>query len=1498
MTYHIGPLTRHGCRLLDALHKADRSLRHACDRLIAEAAAGRALPPAAVWLVDNYVFLHAQAREVREALPPAYYKLLPRLEEGPLSGDPRAYAVALEILEHAQDGISVDGIAGFLESYQEHTPLTLAELWALGPLVKVALVLAIHAAAGGELGTADCETEVRRSIVALRALEMAAWRDVVEPISFVNRILSEDPAEAYARMDFQTRDAYRHVVEGVARRSGGTEAEVARIAVDLAAETARARGPSVREAHVGFYLTGEGQPRLHARTGFRPPVSYRARMVLYRFPNLFYLGAIATATAAILFAAWAALACPWWYLLLLSLPASQAALVVVNRFVHMTVPPRGLPRMDFSEGIPDDCRTFVVVPTLLLSRGEVERLLERLEIHYLANRDPNLAFALLTDFPDSPEPGGDRAVLDFAAAGIRALNRRHCRDGRCPFYLFHRPLEWNPSEGVWMGRERKRGKLNDFNALLLGENDAFEVKEGDLSTLGATRYVVTLDSDTQLPRDTARGLVATIAHPSNRAEIDPRSNTVCAGYGLLQPRVGISMESAGKSWLARIYSGQTGFDPYTTAVSDVYQDLHAHASFTGKGIYDLAAFHAVAGQRFPDNHLLSHDLIEGEHVRVGLVTHLEVIDDYPSTYESYSKRKHRWVRGDWQILDWLLTRVPDGSGRGVPNPLGLGSRWKIFDNLRRSLLEISLLALLIGGWFALPGGYVRATLAALALLLVPAYAELVFSLLRLPPPRFWAVYARETALHFVRAHADALLTITFLVHQSAVMTDAIVRTLWRRFVSHRRLLQWQTMAQAEASGARAMDIMKAYMIASPVLAVAVAIGLLHGRAELPAVVVMELWIAAPAVAMWVNTRPYQPGRAGADDAGFLRGAALRTWRYFTDFGGPRDNWIVPDNVQENPPAVASRTSPTNLGLQLAADFAAHDFGYITHQELAMRLDQVLGSMRAMERCRGHFYNWYDTRSLQPLPPLFLSTVDSGNLAAALIAVKQGCLAIANLPAIGPSTLAGLRDHCLRLRESLPAEARTPSLMRPLESLVRQLEYDPTDLFFWEGVLSEAEDLARRMQEPLERIIGDVEDIETSTAGEIRYWYDALRERVEIVLNDLRALAPWLAVPFETELRLYSGDSSMAELMAELVRVPRMGELPVHYGAIADAARRRLASDPPLHEATRAALGALLPELDAAAENVARLLHDFETQAQLVSRWVDEMDFAFLFHRKRKLLHIGYDAASEKLDPSYYDLLASEARAAVFVAIAKGDIPREAWFHLGRRLTACRGQCTLVSWSGTMFEYLMPCLFLNSYEGTLLDESLHAAVRVQRNYGREHNLPWGISEAAWSGRDHLLNYQYRPFGIVELAANPRAVDGPVVAPYASMLAAMVARTEAAANLRHLASNGLLQRYGFYESVDYSDGSPTVIRAFMAHHQAMGLIALANTLLSGSMRARFHADPLALSTEYLLQERLPALLEVEDDSWSGQRALPEQGTGGTMVFKHTLQDPIAGTQSNSA
>jgi cyclic beta-1,2-glucan synthetase len=1163
---------------------------------------------------------------------------------------------------------------------------------------------------------------------------------------------------------------------------------------------------------------------------------------------------------------WFAGSFSWWIALLLLVPVSQAAIEMVNTLVSRLIPPRVLPSMDFTDGIPDDCKTLAVVPTLLLSPANSAKLLEDLEIRYLANRDPNLCFGLLTDFKDadSRETPND-SVLDVCVEGIHRLNRRYSSGSSKPFYLFHRPRQWNNAERKWMGYERKRGKLNDLNKLLLGRGNYFETVIGEMPLLLAIRYVITLDTDTQLPRDTASKLVATMAHPLNHPVLHPETNTVIEGYALIRPRVTVSMESAGRSRLAQIFSGKPGFDPYATAVSDVYQDLHAHASFTGKGIYDLRAFDAAVGRRFPENAILSHDLIEGEFARTGLLTGVDLIEDYPATYQAFSKRNHRWTRGDWQLLPWLMPRTTEARGQSAPNALSFLSRWKILDNLRRSLVELAVVSSFVAGWL-LATHSIRWTLAVIVLLQLGAYLDLILSFTGAPERHLWPAFLRTLGRRFAKSQHDTLLTLVFIPHQACMQADAILRTLWRRFVSKRKLLEWETMAQSELTTGTQIGIVERYLYISS--AAALVFLFLPPQVSLLLALVCSVWAVAPMAAAWLNESPSTPVDLSEGDRVFLRDVALRTWRFFVDHARAESHWLIPDNVQQDPPLVACRISPTNLGLQLNSQLAAHDFGYCTLAELTSGLRRVFDSMRRMPRHQGHFLNWYDTRTLDPLIPRFVSSVDSGNLAASLCSVCHGCLGLLETPIFEPVLLLGLRDHVLRLREEIPHPRRSLTLMRFLASLLRQLDCQPTDLFYWEAVLTGVRDTVQKIREALVTTHARLDEHDEHTRSEeLRYWECVLSDRIHAALEELYGIAPWLSPRFEPELRVNMRDVSLAPLLAELCPTPALNTLPDRYDRIQERIAERLSSLEPLYPALHAALEGLLACLPDARAYSFTLIQGLENAAVDSGSFFEVMGFRFLFDPKRKLLRVGYAVETGELDESCYDLLASEARTAVFLAIAKGDIPREAWFRLGRKLTGYRDQRTLISWSGTMFEYLMPILHMKSYENTLLDRGLRGAIAIQQTYARERDIPWGISEAAYVVRDNLMQYQYRAFGIPALSASSDRTGDVVVAPYASMLALMLTPKQATANLQLLATKGCSGRYGYFESLDYSscDGkrAPELVTCFMAHHQGMGLLAIDNALFENRLQERFHLDPLVQATEFLLQERMPELVEVHEE-----------------------------------
>src|SRR5579875_2457205 len=971
------------------------------------------------WLQDNLRLVRADICDIKAAAK--FFSKLPLVRTMQEEAIPRCIVLA-RALAASPYALNEAVFSLFVDAVEQVEPLRLPELEGMLPALQLAYleVLAERGFRALEAfqreGQAAPSCGVGPIITNLRYISEVDWKETLEQLSVIHRVLLQDPAGVYPRMEFESRLDYRKRAAKIAAHSDCSEAEVAALAVRLAkeaqcdAETPAALCERIR--HVGYYLIDEtGSRELERRANYRPPIGTRIQRLLRTYPDEIYIiGIEFIALITVVFLIMSVVKSQGGTgviigALLLILPATQAAVEVMNYLVTSILTPHALPKMDFSKGIDPDCATMVAIPTLLINEKQIRKLVDDLEIRYLVNRDRNIFFALLTDLPDTAEPVGEQDTrVDLAISLIDSLNRKYAGEPYGGFYLFHRHRVYNPREGAWMGWERKRGKLLDLNQLLRNVFDPFPVKTGDLARLPRIRYVITLDSDTQLPRGSAQKMIGAMAHPLNRPVIDPDLNIVTSGYGILQPRVGISVHSASRSRLASIYSGQTGFDIYSRAISDVYQDLYGEGIFTGKGIYDVDALRQVLEHRFPRNALLSHDLIEGAYARAGLASDIEVIDDYPSHYSAYNRRKHRWLRGDWQIVRWIFNKVPDESGRLVENPITLISRWKIVDNLRRSLVEPATFALLIAGWFWLPGGPKFWTLVTLALLFLPIYFRLIFAIVRAISEKSWVVL-RDALGDFVTSHASIALHIAFLAHQALVALDAIVRTIIRSSITHTRLLEWETATEAEL-GIRKRTPVDIDLDWMPVVAIVIGLGLiLRPQAAPYALPFLVVWACAKLISNWLNRSPHEMQELSEEDRLFLRGLALRTWRYFAEFSNEKNHWLIPDNVQEQPYRIAERLSPTNLGLLFNARQAALEFGYLMLPEFVAQSEATLATLPKLKRVEGHFLNWYDNITLKPLEPLFLSSVDSGNLAASLWSLKQGCLELLRHPILRENSLA-------------------------------------------------------------------------------------------------------------------------------------------------------------------------------------------------------------------------------------------------------------------------------------------------------------------------------------------------------------------------------------------------------------------------------------------------------------------------------------------------------------
>jgi cyclic beta-1,2-glucan synthetase len=1358
---------------------------------------------------------------------------------------PRVAAVAEDFLLTTAYRFSESSFSSYVQAYQEIAVLKMAELWMLIAALKLVLLEQIAERGCRLLEDPNGSCAVHELLRSLQDIRQTSWKVVIEPLILFDHVLREDPAGAYSRMDYDSRDLYRRKLENIAGHSDRSEMEVAGEVLALARRAQRQANDdprvTLRGSHVGSYLLAEGTAVLEQRVGFHPHFAERLRIWLRKHPDEFYLTGIAALTLAIVAGVVFLVTSPSTSLgsvlvatLAVLLPSSQSAVQIMNYLATLLLPAQILPKLDFSERLPDDCVTLVSIPAMLLNEKQVRKLVDDLEVRFLGNQDPNLHFALLTDLPDSPQqPKEDNDLVDLCSDLIRRLAEKYAAKGMGSFFLFHRHRLYNPRERLWMGWERKRGKLLDLNNLLRGQIDSFPLKVGNLSILPSIRFVITLDADTELPRGSARRLVGALAHPLNQAIIDPEKRVVVAGYGILQPRVGVSVQSTARSRLASIYSGQTGFDIYTHAASDVYQDLFGEGIFVGKGIYEVETLHRVLDHRFPRNALLSHDLIEGAYARAGLVSDIEVIEDYPSHYSAHNRRKHRWLRGDWQITEWLLAMVPEESGRLVPNPLSVVSRWKILDNLRRSLVEPAFFLLLLLGWMLLPGRPWAWTLAAIAILFLPALCQLGLDLGH-AAIRWKQAMVVDAMNAFVNATIANWLIVTFLAHQAMLSLDAVVRTMVRRLITRQRLLQWETAAEAELTGYR-RTMLDIYLNWTPVLALGLFALLrsLDRRAVPAALPILFLWACSKPIALWLNRPARSPRKQESEkDRWLLRLTALRTWRYFAEFSTEDHHWLIPDNVQEENTKIAPRISPTNLGLLLNARQVACEFGYLTRPEFTQQTIRTLTTVSQLPRFRGHLFNWYDTQSLNPLLPTFVSSVDSGNLMASLWTLERGCLQLLDQPLLQPELSDGFLDHLYVLTSLRAIPRRRFSAMNTALKRHNWREY---------------------LLDVPEAVLKDIHKSRSRSkhAADAVWFREQAEERIRQVSRAVQMYAPWLLPEFAA-----LKDDPAIQLQTE--QGPAIERMPVFIDSL--AARLRAALDSTAPGESHALYRELLSLLPSARSHVIRLIEDLKNIADQASRLVDEMDFGFLLNRSRGMLSIGFDVEKQQLHAACYDLLASEARIAFFTAIAKDDIPQESWFQLGRAHTLDQGIAVLLSWTGTMFEYLMPTLWMRIYPNTLLERAATLAVRSQRAYAANKGIPWGISESACFKKDDAGNYEYHAFGVPQIAIHKVETDGPVVSPYSTFLALPIDPSAALLNLRKMKPSRSLGAYGFYEALDFNPSRRRsrfhrfeLVRCWMAHHQGMSLLSIANFLRDDVVQRWFHSHPRVQAAELLLQEK---------------------------------------------
>lgn len=1469
-------------------------------RLIVETVRNeRSITPAAEWLIDNFYIIEEQIKDIRDHLPPGYYKELPKLISEEFKGYPRIYAIAWHFVAHTDSLFDPELLKMILKSYQKEQPLTMGELWAISITLRVVLIENLRrlgarivgsqmARAEADLiadellglgGTAKRSNEeiikslnqkplsigfavqlvqrlrfqegvvasflqwldekltaeglhaeeivqdvhsthttanvtVRNIITSMRLMSSLDWRDLFEEVSLVEEKLQEH--SLYGQMDFMTRDKYRHSIEQLARGSKLSELEVATRLVAKTLNLENKKVENVKKLDMGYYLIS------HGRYEFEKEINYKVnlRSVFLRtymiLKTPIYLGTILLLTLVFIYFCInnSLVRNEITYLLvfLAFFPASELAITLMNRYtVHLLVP-RHLPRLNFSKKIPSDCKTFVVVPTMLVNLNEITSQVDQLEVHYLANSDDSLYFALLSDWRDSVTESldTDEVFLEIAVKQINYLNQKYGKstDGYNRFFIFHRSRKWNESEQKWIGYERKRGKLQEFNHFLRGDSTTSFIKSEaiNLDIPKDITFVITLDSDTKLPRGAAAQLIGTFAHPLNLPKFDKKTNRVVEGYGILQPRITPTLPGTIDSTIFQVLSsGPGGIDPYAAAVSDVYQDLFGEGSFTGKGIYNVDVFEQALKGRTPENRLLSHDLFEGNFARCGLLSDVELFEDFPSNFEVSQARNHRWIRGDWQLLPWILGR--EG------NCISVIGRWKMFDNLRRSLLTPAIFLLLIALF-----SFERINTAPWLLLILASYAvpnilPFITGLFdyRLKVP--FMVQLRSLIHELYLGVFRFVLTIIFLPYQSWLHLDAVIRTFVRLIFTKRKLLEWTTSAASKSSASIKLKSFLIRMIKIEVAIVVIAYFVLkqnHSHREI-FISLAGLWLVSPFAAWFISLPPAKEKIAPLTDTDIhlLRNSGRRIWHFFSTFVNENENYLPPDNFQEVPlPVIAHRSSPTNFGLYLLSIVTARDFGWIGLCETIDRLEKSLHSMSTLPRYNGHFYNWYETTDKRALEPRYISSVDNGNLAGHLIALAQTCEEMALESDYSEKMLYGIQDSLRIMSEIILVNTDS----HIIDSFNELAEFSITGShvaidknIYWEKILLKSKNFLN------------------SAISEGSIYNIALMIDAEI--------------------------SSHAQDFYYFKNNPR--------------------------------------------EEIRKRLHGIAVIAREIFY---EMDFSFLYDPTRKLFSIGYRMSDSMLDASFYDLLASEARLLSFVAIAKGDVSVEHWFRLGRSLTVVEKGTALISWSGSMFEYLMPSLVMQTPASSLLEQTCRLIVKKQISYADEKSIPWGMSESAYNVRDLHLTYQYSNFGVPELAFKRGIGKDLVIAPYASILAGMYEPIETVKNLRRLADLHMIGEYGFYESIDFTKSripdpekqDSAIVKNYMAHHQGMSLVSISNMLHDSLMIKRFHKEPIIQSSELLLQERTPKNIAVSKTRVESVKVEHVNDTGEMTVRRYTTSN----------
>jgi len=1273
------------------------------------------------------------------------------------------------------------------------------------------------------------QSVIANTITSVRMLSRIYWEDLFEKLSVVDAILRND--EIYTQMDFDSRDYYRKTIEKIAFNFKLSEAAVAKEAIALKDESGEAC------PHVGNFILGEGRKTLFSVFQETLPPRERTSLFFKRHRLGFYAGSIIVAAfllnLGVFYLMMVAMRSFWLATIgafFTYLPIYGVVHQVVNQICMKIVKPAFIPKMDYTEGIPEQNRTVAVVSALINDEKNAISLLEDLEVYYIANQDENLFFALLGDFKDADQvvTQEELDIVSKVEEKVKELNQKY---GREIFYYYHRKRQYIADENKYMGDERKRGALLDLCAVLKGVK-----KEGYLNSEirapEGVKYVITMDADTQIPRDAAKKLIGAMSHPLNRPVINEDGTAVTKGYGIMQPRIGIDVVSAAKTYFSLVFSGQAGLDTYSTACSDIYQDLFGEGIYTGKGIFDLEVFYTVLDKSFPKRRILSHDLLEGSYLRTALLTDVVFVDSYPSKYDSWAKRQHRWVRGDWQLIRWLCNNVRNEKNEKIKNPLNKLSKFKIGDNINRSLIEPACFIVLFLGLTFLHGAIALLLFVGLLTLFYDPLSGLVGKIIMLIKNADKGVVLKDAWFETRNSFRQSFFRLSFLPYEAYLNVDGVIRTLYRLFVSKKKMLEWVTAAESEKQSGNTQKALWKKMAFSPVIGIITLLlsSFFLRTVSITALLLGAVWFFAPGVA-FITSAPIEKKKYIMDDLTNmrLRMLARKTWRYFEDFCTEDTFMWAPDNFQEYPyKKPVDRTSSTNVAYSLIANAIARDFGYITLCEMIDRMEKCVESIEKCKKWHGHLYNWYDLNNLDTLKPEYVSSVDSGNLACYLITACKAVEDAIGRPAYSNCAM-GLYDTLWMEAKKSRTDSYPPAKERN------------SSVLFYNTLL----DLEKETQH--EKLSGS-----------------ALKKTVESFLRETERLTPFLKLIKEMPLCAQSEEyeeTSKALLSALDAYTPVRFIEEYHSVLNVLSILYKLSASRGDVKFVRW-IKEMELKLGSAYINTKKLVKRAGLLIERMKSIFEGMDFSVLYDEKKGLFSIGYNIKEGNLSNSYYDLLASEARQTGFVAIAKGDVPQKHWFRLSRPLAVLNERRVLLSWGGTMFEYFMPLLLMKNYEYTLLDETYNAVIEAQKMFGDQRHVPWGVSESGYYAFDLNLYYQYKAFGVQKLGLKSGLSKDTVISPYSTCLALMIDPALAVKNMEELKKAGAYGKYGFYEALDYTHERTLgkekkhIVKSYMAHHQGMVLASLSNFLSDNYLQKLFHNAPMVKATELLLKEKIPA------------------------------------------